>query len=94
MTRDPAARDALALMACELRGDEAGAAVILDDCDLREVVKFLAGFGAAALRRASGNAPNDALAQLAGEHLLRLENELAMNPIHRYFHGCGALHET
>src|SRR5277367_7114703 len=29
-----------------------------------------------------------------GEQLLRLKNELTPNPIHRYFHGCGALHET
>jgi hypothetical protein len=28
------------------------------------------------------------------EQLLRLKNELTPNPIHRYFHGYGALHET
>ncbi len=28
------------------------------------------------------------------EQLLRLKNELTPNPIHRYFHGCGAVHET
>lgn len=38
---DPVARDALALMACELGGDEEGAATILADCDLREVAKCL-----------------------------------------------------
>jgi hypothetical protein len=29
-----------------------------------------------------------------GEQLLRLENQLTPNPIHQYFRGCGALHET
>ena len=29
-----------------------------------------------------------------GEQLLRLKKQLTPNPIHQYFQGCGALHET
>jgi hypothetical protein len=75
MTRDPAARDALALIACELRGDEAGATVLLEECDPQEVAKFLAYLMAGALRRISGGAPTEALAQMTGKFLLELADD-------------------
>jgi hypothetical protein len=76
MTRDPAARDALALIACELRSDEAGATVLLEQCDdVPEVAKFLACLMAGALRRISGGAPTDALVQMTGRYLLELADD-------------------
>ena len=75
MTRDPAARDALALITCNLRSDEAGADVILGECDLQEVAKFLAYLMAGALRRISGGAPTDALVQMTGKYLLEMAED-------------------
>ena len=72
MTRDPAARDALALITCELRGDKAGGEIILDECDLREVTKVLTTFAVDGIRRVSHHAPDALLVQMTGEHLLRL----------------------
>ena len=72
MSRDPVTRDALALIACELRGDEVGTAVILEECDLREVASFLAQIGADAMRRLSGGAPTEALVEMTSKHLLRM----------------------
>jgi hypothetical protein len=75
MTRDPAARDALALITCELRGDKAGATVLLEECDLPEVAKFLAQLMAGALQRISGGAPNEALVQMTGKYLLGMADD-------------------
>lgn len=78
MSQDPAARDALALIACHFRGDEAGADVILRAYklrQLREVTKFLAYLAAGAMRRISGDAPDELLLQMTGEHLLRLASD-------------------
>jgi hypothetical protein len=75
MSGDPVSRDALALITCELRGDEAGADIILDECDLREVARFLAGLAAGGLRRLSGNAPTEDLVEMARKHLLRLADD-------------------
>ena len=75
MTSDPAARDALALIACELRGDETGAAVLLEECDQQEVAKFLAYLVAGALRRISGGAPAEELAQMTGKYLLGMAED-------------------
>jgi hypothetical protein len=75
MTRDPAARDALALITCELRGDTAGADVILGGCDLREVAKVLAQFSADGLRLVSRRAPDAMLVKLTREHLLKLADD-------------------
>jgi hypothetical protein len=80
MTADPVARDAMALINCEFRGDKAGADAILDQCDLRAVAKFFAGFGATALRQASGNAPNDRLVQGTGSLLLKMADDSWMPP--------------
>ena len=72
MTRDPAARDALALITCELRGDKAGAKLLLEECDLQEVAKFLAYLVAGALRRISDGAPTEELVQMTGKYLLEM----------------------
>jgi hypothetical protein len=80
MNWPPEASDGAALLACQLRGDEAGADVILDGCDLRAVVKFFMGFSAAALRQASGHAPDDTLVQGTDRLLLRIADESRMPP--------------
>jgi hypothetical protein len=75
MTRDPAARDALALINCELRGDKAGANVLLEECDLQKVAKFLAYLMAGALRRISDGAPAEELAEMTGKYLLEMAED-------------------
>lgn len=69
-------RDALAVMAATLRGDEEGVRVLLDACDARAVAEVLAPFAAEAVRLSAGRtAPDGALADLVGVHLLRLVGE-------------------
>jgi len=69
-------RDALSLMACDIRGDDNGAAVILDGSeDLRELAMALAALAAGALRNIAGPAAtDDELCGLLGKHLLRIAN--------------------
>jgi hypothetical protein len=77
MAVDAATRDALALMAAELRGDEAGVAALLDGCDLRAVAVVLAGFAAEAVRLAGGRTVVDSdLSELLGRHLLRAAEDV------------------
>jgi hypothetical protein len=73
-TRDRGMQTALALMAAELRGDHEGTAELVAGCGyLDEVAVALTGFAAEAARLASGRVvPDEALAELASRHLIRL----------------------
>lgn len=72
--RDRGMQTALALMAAELRGDREGTAALVADCDyLDEVALSLVPFAAEAARMASRReVPDEALADLASKHLIRL----------------------
>lgn len=73
---DPAMRDALAVMAAQLRGDEQGVAALLADCDLPAVAAILADFAAEAMRLAGGREVSDGdLAGVVGTHLWRIARE-------------------
>ncbi|WP_042400340.1 hypothetical protein [Streptacidiphilus carbonis] len=73
MSVDRATRDALAVMAAQLRGDEQGVAALIGDCDLPAVAVVLADYAAEAVRLAGGREVGDGdLAELLGVHLRRL----------------------
>lgn len=68
---------AVALMASELRGDHEGTAALVQGCDyLDEVAVALASFAAEAARMAGRRTvPDEALAEVASRHLLRLAGD-------------------
>ncbi|WP_055491695.1 hypothetical protein [Streptomyces sp. TP-A0356] len=73
---DPPTRDALAVMAAQLRGDDVAVATLLDDCDVRAVAEVLADYAAEAVRLAGGRTVADGdLAELLGSHLRRIARE-------------------
>jgi hypothetical protein len=77
MAVDQASRDALAVMAAELRGDDAGVAALLDDCDPKAVAVVLASFAVEAVRLAAGrDVPDGDLCELLGRHLLRAAGDV------------------
>ena len=74
---DRGMQTALAIIATELRGDHEGTVELITSCDyLDEVVTALASFAAEAARLASRReVPDEALAQLASQHLMRMAGD-------------------
>jgi hypothetical protein len=68
-------RDALALVAAVIRGDDAGVSAVLDYADLRAVAARLAGFLARTARMIGGNASDDDLAERFALRLRELPPE-------------------
>ena len=68
-------RDALALVAAVIRGDDAGVSAVLDNADLRAVAGRLAAFLARAARMIGGNVSDDDLAERFALRLRELPPE-------------------